>query len=328
MQVDVIRLVRALGIETVRRGRELWARCPYPGHENDDTPSWSILDDPNSDRHGLNHCFGCGGSGSALDLVTEVVGLSGYGAAISWLRERGLDVEESALIDVVLAVRVPRRSGAVRLPEPGGVRFQPLARWPGSIRRYVVEDRGLTAVQVDRWGIGYAVDGDLAGRVWIPTRDGAGRLLDWTARTYCDEDPRYRNPIDGGLAGAVFGESGWPAVEERRRSEVVVCEGAFDAMACERAGARYLAGLSGVSRYDRWTAQKIAGWGSVVVAVDPDSAGDRVFELFRYLARSSCSVRRVELPAGMDCDRLWRADPDRLVALLVDRQGVVAGGAV
>jgi len=312
VNIDVDGLMRALGIDARRRGQELWARCPYPGHEGDGTPSWSIVDSPGDDRHGLHHCFGCAAGGGALDLVLELVGLSGYAAAAAWVRERGLDVDDEQSLEVELRLRRPRRM-ADGMPVPRCVWFGDLAAWPTPARRYAAE-RGLTAAQIERWGIGYAVDGELAGRVWVPTRDRAGVLRDWTARSYCGEEPRYRNAGGGGLRSAVFGERWWPDVRARAEAELVLCEGAFDALACERAGARYVGALSGVARYDRWTMPAIAGWQSVVVAVDPDDAGDRVAEMIDMLGRipGERNIHKVDLPAGVDCAALWRRDPREL----------------
>jgi len=315
VQINVPELLSSLGIGFKRQGRELWASCPYPGHDRDKTPSWSIVD--GGDRNGYNHCFGCGASGGALDLILEVVGLSDYKAAANWAAERGLDIDGAEQLDVALVIRSPRSNRKAELLEPRGMISGSLAAWPTPARRYAI-DRGLSAEQVQRWDLRCAVDGDLAGRLWIPTRDAAGKLLDWTARSWCGEDLRYKSAPGGGLPGSIFGEQHWPELAARATQEIVICEGAFDALACERAGARNVAGLSGVSRYDRWTCMKIAGWGSIVIAVDPDDAGDRVAELLEMLGRDprARSVQRAELPRGVDCDALWRQDREALMRLL------------
>lgn len=310
MIVDVPRLLDELGIGHQRRGPELWAPCPYPGHD-DGEPSWSIVDSQSSDRHGFNNCFGCGESGGALDLVMGVVGLSGYAAAAFWIRERGLDVEGPGPLSINLVVR---RTGARRrLLPPRGLWGGDLSAWPTPARRYVL-GRGLTAQQVNRWGLMYAVDGDLAGRIWLPTADASGELLDWTARSYCGAELRYRGVAGGGAPGAIFGERYWPPVLERAARSLVLCEGALNGLACERAGAELIGAIGGAERYDRWVTLKLGGFGEVVVATDPDQAGDRVAALASTLARvpGRCSVRRVELPPGADCDKLWSKDPDEL----------------
>lgn len=310
MIADVPRLLDELGIDHHRRGSELWAPCPYPGHD-DGEPSWSIVDNQNSDRHGFNHCFGCGESGGALDLVMGVVDLSGYGAAASWLRERGLDVEGPGPLRIDLVVR--RTGSRRRLLPPKGLWGGDLGAWPTPARRYVL-GRGITPEQVSRWSLMYAVDGDLAGRIFLPTVDAGGELLDWTARSYCGDDLRYKGVPGGGASGAIFGERYWPPVAERVGRSLVLCEGALNGLACERAGAELIGAVGGAERCDRWALLKIGGFGEVVVATDPDQAGDRVASLASTLARmpGRCRVRRVELPSGTDCDKLWGTDPDDL----------------
>jgi DNA primase len=165
------------------------------------------------------------------------------------------------------------------------------------------------------------VDGELAGRIVVPTRNRDGDLLSWTARSYCGDGLRYWTVPGGGLPGAVFGELYWPgSMEERAASRVVLTEGAFNAMACERVGATYLAAFGGASNVggteiDRWCALKIAGFGEIITASDPDDAGDRIADivagaLHRSPARSR--VRRAELPRGMDAADVWRRDPEEL----------------
>jgi len=325
MRVDVPGLVRELDIPVKRQGRELWAPCPYAGHENDSNPSWSIVD--GGERNGYHHCFGCDASGGAVDLVMEVIGLSSYAAAAAWLREKGLVLDEADLLAVELVIKRPFE----RSVKSDGSLIKPLGlvadidRWPRLAVQYA-KKRGLTSQQILRWKIECAIDGDLAGRLWIPVVDGQNHCLDWTARTWCDDELRYKCRAGGGLPGAIFGEAYWPAIEDRKNAELVVCEGAFDAMACERAGAKYVAGLGGVARYDRWVAMKIATWGSILIAVDPDSAGDRVADLIAMLGRMSSvrNLRRVELPSGIDCDKLWSIDPVELSRKL----GIYDGYAV
>jgi DNA primase len=314
MNVDVTRLIRALGITAKRQGRELWAQCPYPGHERDSKPSWSIAD--GGERNGLNYCFGCGAAGGALELVLEVVGLSGYAAARSWIKERGLDADDPDLPSIKLVVK-RFDSKSKRIEEPRGLLKTSISTWPTPARKYILA-RGIDEHQRARWGIACAVDGELAGRLWIPVCNAAGELVDWTARSWCGDELRYKNLAGGGIPGSIFGEIGWPRISRRTTENLVICEGAFDALACERAGALYVGGLGGVTKYDRWMAMKIAGWGSVTIAVDPDGAGDRVAELIALLGRLPGIRRlwRIDLPPGVDCNKLWKTNPAGLIEQL------------
>lgn len=311
VNVDVKRLMKLLGIEFERRGRELWAKCPYPEHADDSEPSWSIVD--GGPKNGFNNCFGCGRSGGVTELVMEIYELSNPAAAMEWIKSNGL-IGDDPSFPAVRLVLGRRGDRIVKLSEPGCL-IRDVGKWPSGAARYLY-GRGITDDQIIRWHIACAADGDLAGRIWVPTYDSDGRLLDWTARSWCGE-LAHKCPDGGGLPGAVFGEGYWPSAFERSNFELVVCEGAFDAMACERAGAQYIAATGGTTKIDRWRLMKISTWGRIKIATDPDTAGNRAAAVLLALSRlpSRPEIVRVDLP-GMDCDELWKQNPTRLIRLL------------
>lgn len=315
MIVDIPRLLEVLGIKATRQGNELWARCPYPGHEKDSKPSWSIA--ISGERNGLNYCFGCGASGNAVELAMEVLGLSSYGVAADWLRESGLCSDEPMLAALSLVLK-PKNRGPDELEVPRGLLHDPKT-WPTPAKEYAL-GRDVRLEQIYRWKIACAVDGELAGRLWIPSYNIGNRLLDWTARTWCSDELKHKCPSGGGLPGSIFGEEHWPGSRSRRsKSTLVVCEGAFDALACERAGSEYVAALAGAAKIDSWRIMKLAGWERLVLALDPDEAGRRAMKSIEtMLARMPQvgTVTRLDLPDGMDCDELWRRNPNRLRELI------------
>jgi DNA primase len=63
-RVDLAALVAERGIELRRKGRHLFARCPF--HQPDKTPSFVVT--PN---RGLFHCFGCGLGGDAIGFLVR-----------------------------------------------------------------------------------------------------------------------------------------------------------------------------------------------------------------------------------------------------------------
>jgi len=66
--VELQKALSALGIETERRGRELFARCPRPEYP-DKNPSWRMRDEPGSPKHGQHMCWSCGFRGEIVGLV-------------------------------------------------------------------------------------------------------------------------------------------------------------------------------------------------------------------------------------------------------------------
>lgn len=308
--IDAAQLLDELGIAFTRRGQELWSSCPMPEHD-DSTPSWSLLDSPGNPQHLYWHCYGCGASGAAVTLVRRVFGWTERGGgdqARAWLAER----EDGATTALPRSVGVELRGYAGRhvfeLP-PGVVVDQPLDQWPTAPRDYAA-GRGLGAQQVERWGIGYALGGRLAGRLVMPLADERGVVGSYQARTFVGSLTKYQTPdeeTEQPVPGSLFGRRWWGAAPGRRR--LVLCEGALDALACERCGAEHVAALSGAGclrrvggedQIDPAVAALLATWPVVLVVTDPDRAGDKLAGIVSGAVGRYSDCRRVRLPAGLD----------------------------
>lgn len=298
--IDVPALLKALRIDAQRRGREWWAACPLPGHDESE-PSWSIADSPGSDRHGYHYCFGCGRGGSGVSLVCEVIDIT-WSSAMRWVAEQGLDVDAPAPLSVSLVVKPGMARNRFQLPL--GCHGGPLPSWPTPIRRYV-ERRGITSAQVDRWNLMYSTEGRLEGRVVFPYAANDGSLTGYTARSWDGREPRYKEPhyAEGADSNAMLGPVNWPEHGEDR-DVVVVAEGAINALALERAGARYIAAPGGSKTLTSSQMALLASFDVVVVASDNDQAGDSMAEaLVGGLSRWS-KVRRIAFPKGVDAAQM------------------------
>jgi DNA primase len=289
-RVDVPRLLRALGIEAVRADGALKARCP--AHE-DSKPSWSIVDAPGAERNGVHGCWSCGFSGRAVGLAKKVLGYATWVVAREW-------VEENALRQVGHSGFV---IGATLLPElpppalkvPPGVVFAPLKDWPEKPQAYA-RQRGMTDGQVERWRIGYAVDGHMRGRIFIPTVAEDGRLASFTGRSYIGSSVRYLTAVGPDLA-VLFGESLWP--ERPKRNQVVVLEGALNALAVERATMLPVAAISG-SHLHPLQAAKLSTFKEVTIGTDPDVAGEKAATVILAALGRHAIVKRIIFPKGKD----------------------------
>ena len=299
-EVDIPRLCEALGIKTRTHGNELWAPCPHPDHK-ETRPSWSIAVNPTGPGNGLHYCFGCQFSGGALDLVMAALGGVSYSHARQWITDRGLWLEGAVPLHVELEVRRPDRTN-LRIPK--GLLGGPLDTWVTPVRRYIVS-RGVTAEQVMRWRMMYATDGTMAGRVVFPLRDERGTWKSFHARTYSNQDKRYKNAgnIDGFDPGAVFGQEHWPKREERFKNSLVLTEGTLDALACERAGAEFICAIGGSAPHPRQLL-KLSPWFRIVCATDGDHAGDALADTIKKQLARSCHVDRAPIPLGKDAAQL------------------------
>ncbi len=291
--MEIARLLSELGIAATARGRDFWAPCPLPDHADND-PSWHVSDDT-----GVWYCFGCARGGGPAQLVRRCLGIE-FDAARAWLREhrfeeRGGPVPEGLGVSILPSIF----GGHAAFVMPPGVSFRPFEDWPKPFRDFVFKRR-IDLWQIDRWRLGYAVDGRLGGRVVFPIEDERERLGSYTARTVCGDRRRYLTPDreESPSPGAVFGARYWPSPAERSYGTVVLTEGAINALACEKAGSMYVAALGGSNPHPLQIA-KIARFGRIIVASDPDSAGMRVARQISALSRW-CKVARAEIPKGKD----------------------------
>jgi DNA primase len=163
--------------------------------------------------------------------------------------------------------------------------------------------RSVTGAQVRRWGLGFAADGRLAGRIVVPVRDGRGRVCSYQARTFVNDRVRYLTPRkdENPDVTVLFGEEHWPVV----RGRVFVTEGAFDALAVERVTGGAVAVLSGVAHAtDGLLLAKLSTFAEVVIATDANPAGEMAWrELYAGLVRH-VRVRRVGMPTGQDANSM------------------------
>lgn len=298
LAVDVPRLLAVLGIPAQHEGDRWVACCPHPDHK-DSHPSWDIKDTPGQSRHGLHHCLSCKWEGTATELVVDLLNISFQGAR-EYIVERAMG--SSAMLQSVAMQVSLAGNRSFKLP-PEAI-IAPLRKWPEIPRRYVTgKRRQITAEQVAKWKLGYAVKGSLAGRIIVPAYDYMGVLMSYTARTFTGSPKRYREPkrIEGAHDGAIFGEQFWPP--PKQRNIVVVTEGAFNALAVERVAPTLpLASLFGSNVHLRHLS-KISTFHVALVVTDPDAAGDRAAEKLRMALRRHIRLIRVRLKPTKDMDK-------------------------
>lgn len=286
-------VLEALGIDAKRRHGYWEARCPY---HDDHSPDWRVVDDPDDpEKNGLHHCKACQAGGSLAALVMHVRGYASFGSALDFLKS--FEVPEP------LPTRVRVEQGAA-LPfrVPREVVWDPMTRWVSGALRYAMS-RGISPEQVERWGVGYAVDGRLAGRIVFPLRDRRDALVNYQARIFAGDGPRYLTPPeeDRPDKGAIFGERHWPPPGEARKgATVVVWEGTVKALAFERACEDRPFGVLGGTHVDPIHVAKLASFGGVLIATDANRAGDgAAAKLIAALSRH-VDTGRVILPRDPD----------------------------
>lgn len=238
------------------------------------------------------------------------------GGSRAWITDNGLWLKGSLPLAVSFEIT---KLLSNRLRIPSKLLSGPLNTWVTPVRKYALQ-RGLTEAQCFRWDICYAIDGAMGGRIVFPVKDENEEWLGWHARTFCNQDKRYKNAseADGYDPGAIFGMRHWPPPNERAGLSLVLTEGALDALACERAGARFLAAIGGSEPHARQLL-KLQQWDRILVATDGDHAGDRMFSTLQGFLGRRIDVRRVKIPTDYDAAELTR---DQLRELLWQAEGL------
>jgi DNA primase len=305
LSVDIPRMLAQLGLEAEHRGEAWVLRCPSGLHP-DHKPSFTIKDVPGEPTHGLGYCFSCRFGGTAAELVAHVLNITLH-SAYGWLVERAMG-QARGVRRITVELQAPKARAGMAVPL--GVVVGPLLEWPTVAQRYVL-DRGITPAQVDQWGLGYAVEGKLAGRIFLPIWGAEGELLHYTARSFTSSPCRYKSAdrAEGFDAGAVFGEQAWPA--QPQRDAVVVCEGALNALAVQRVTPLPIGALYG-SQVSLEHLMKLSTFRRVLILTDADLAGDWAAEKLAAAMARHLEAVRVVLPRGVDANDLERRDPGAL----------------
>jgi hypothetical protein len=262
-------------------GNELTAVCPRCGREKLavrlDRPLWQ--------------CWVCRYRGRrAGALIAEVTGVD-PGDAVDWTS----GPEVAADIGPLSAVE---RRGTTYPVAP----LPPLRPLSDIQRRYLAS-RGVPDWHIPLYGLtGVVDDGTTAGwllsaRVVIPVTDASGRRVYWTARAVLPQPPKTLNcPSPAKLAewgldvllGVQFVSPGSP---------IVLVEGPMDALVC---GPGFVATLgAGLSARQAGLIAELRP-SEVVVAYDPDEAGDNGREAVERALRGLVPVRHAHCPAGTD----------------------------
>lgn len=290
--VDAV--LSALKIEVkLRRGRRAWALCPF--HVGDTSPK-NFFIRISGPRLGQCWCFACENGGTLPELVMHVRGCD-YESAKAFIELLGSGFEAPKL-----PARVRRQQpilGRVRFIMPREVYFEPLTQWVTPARRYA-ESRGITHEEVERYGMGYAVDGRLGGRIVLPWRGSDGLPYGYSARTFTDQDPKYQTPhsTENPDRGVMFGEHLWPKADGRQI--LFITEGALNALAIARVYPEVSVAALGGSHVDPLHAIKFSTFQSLYVLTDPDEAGDKAAAMVTTMLGRYAAPKRIRLPEGQD----------------------------
>jgi DNA primase len=334
-QADIVRVVGEY-VRLKKSGQNFTGLCPF--HE-EKTPSFAV-----HPVKQIFHCFGCGKGGDVFTFVMEMekcqfpeavkVVAEKCGIAVPRPKERSPEERRenqarTALIDIH---RDAQAFFAKQLETTA----------EGRAARAYLEDRGLNAETIVKYGIGYAPNGGdillralktkyaekLLAESGLISRDGSGRLFDrfrrritfpiandsgkivaFGCRALGDDQPKYLNSPETPIYSKSNLLYHMDRAKEgiRRQDFAILVEGYMDAIAVASAGISNVVASCGTSLAEPQI--KLLGRFTkrVIVNYDPDVAGQAATERsLVQLLEQDFEVRVLALPAIGE----KKADPD------------------
>lgn len=171
---------------------------------------------------GVFKCWICDYSGTKISQLIRRYAPSYY--ADYRLLEGEIDL---AKYDTIFAEHIPEPPQIIDLPE----NFQTLTGKKTPLKKKALDylySRGFTDRDILTWKIGFCDFGEYQDRVVVPSFDDEGNVNFFVGRSYTDDWMKYKNPQVS--KDIIFNDLNidWEA-------DVILVEGAFDAMKCKNA---------------------------------------------------------------------------------------------
>jgi len=340
-QADIVRVVGEY-VRLKKSGQNFTGLCPFHGEK---TPSFAV-----HPVKQIFHCFGCGKGGDVFTFVMEMekcpfpeavrVVAEKCGIAIPKPKERSPEErKENQQRSVLIEMHREAQTFFVKQLETTA---------EGRAARAYLEDRGMDAEAIGRFGMGYAPAGgdvllrffkakyakkllaesglvsrDQSGRLFdrfrrritFPIANESGKIVAFGCRALGDEQPKYLNspetPIYSKSNVLYHMDRAKDAI--RRQDFAILVEGYMDAIAVARAGISNVVASCGTSLAEPQI--KLLGRFTkrVIVNYDPDAAGQAATERsISLLLENDFEVKVLALPAigDLPTGASKKADPD------------------
>ena len=313
-QTDIVDLVSNY-VQLKKTGRSFKGLCPF---HQEKTPSFIVF--PES---GNFHCFGCGRGGDAFTFYMGVEHVEFRDALQELAKRAGIELAHAPSLPPEVDAH---RNRLIELNEMAAAFYANVLRTtaPGAAGRQVLEQRGVSIEIAERFGLGFAPDGDALGRylgqrgvdpamaaeagliterdvggyrdrfrnrLLFPIRTREGRVVGFGGRALGDAMPKYLNSPQS----VIFDKSallfGLDLAQEatRRADQVVIVEGYMDAIAAHQFGHANVVAAMGTAVTEQQIGLVKRLSRNIVLALDADAAGQ------------GATVRSLEmLPAALD----------------------------
>ena len=367
-RLDLVEVVSAY-VTLTPAGRNLKGLCPFHAER---TPSFIVTPERASWR-----CFGaCATGGDVITFVMQAEKLDFAGALQRLAQQAGIslptrDRKQNRLEEPLVKINEaaarfyhgellsPRGAAARNYLMNRGVTPDAMdsftlgwAAASGHTISHELRIHGFSEELVERSGLlrrtsqGYLRD-IFQNRVVFPIRDSGGATVGFGARSLDDTPPKYLNTPQTPLfnkSALLYGLDA--AIEPIRTSgEVVVVEGYMDTLMAHQHGFTNVVASMGTALTEQQVAQLVSLAKSVVLALDPDTAGQEAtirslessWKVFQppigpkgsggrgpsFSSRPQTSLRLALLPQNSDPDLLIREDPQAWAQVIIEAPSLV-----
>jgi DNA primase len=343
---DVVSLVSQY-VPLKPSGASFKGLCPF---HSEKTPSFHV----NPERQ-IFHCFGCHEGGDAFKFLmlyeklsfTEAVGQLASRAGLELPRGSGRESrreeedrsllvrlhEEAASFYVSQLSQTPEGARAMAYLQKRGLRDETIKdhgfgyapdAWTGLLER--LTRRGARPEQVERAGLAVPRKGGsgyydrFRGRIMIPIRSEAGKIVAFGGRTLGAGEPKYLNSPESPVYNKSALLYGFHRAKEAIRKEgfAILMEGYLDCLQAYQSGFGQAVACCGTSLTKGHARLLKRYTDRLVVNFDPDDAGARAARRsLDLLLEEGFDVRVLTLPGGRDPDSfLLQEGPDAYRKLL------------
>jgi DNA primase len=339
-QADIVRVVGEY-VRLKKSGQNFTGLCPFHGEKS---PSFAV-----HPVKQIYHCFGCGKGGDVFSFVMEMEKCP-FPEAVRLVAEKcGIAVPKPKERSPEERKENQQRAALVEIHREAQNFFvkQLETTAEGKAARAYLEDRGLNAETISRFGIGYAPNGGdillrqlksrhadkllvesglisrdqntngrlydrFRRRITFPISNDAGKIVAFGCRALGDDLPKYLNSPETPIYSKSNVLYHMDKAKEpiRRQDFAVLVEGYMDAIAVARAGVGNVVASCGTSLAEPQI--KLLGRFTkrIIVNYDPDTAGQTATERsLTLLLEQDFEVRVLALPPIGD----KKADPDLFI---------------
>ncbi|MCO6346404.1 DNA primase [Staphylococcus epidermidis] len=332
-KTDILDLVSEY-VKLEKRGRNYIGLCPF---HDEKTPSFTVSEDKQ-----ICHCFGCKKGGNVFQFTQEIKDVS-FVEAVKDLGERvniQVDIGQNQTNSSTKIASDELKMIEMHELIKDYYHYALMKTVEGEEALNYLHERGFTDDLIKEREIGYAPDNshfchdflekkgydiELAfeagllsrneenftyfdrfrNRIMFPLKNGQGRIVGYSGRTYIDQEPKYLNSPETPIfqKRRILYNLNKARKFIRKQDEIILLEGFMDVIKSDYAGLKQVVASMGtqLSQEHITFLQKLTQ--NVTLMFDGDYAGkEATLKTGQALLNQGLNVYVVQLPSGMDPD--------------------------